>query len=945
MEKELKILVLEDIRYDYELIAHELQKLEQKNILKLVTTEDDFKKELKNFDPDIILSDYNLPEYDGMSALLYTLKAAPNTPFIIVTGSINEEIAVDCIKAGACDYVTKEHLARLVYAINRALKQKEILKEKELTQKKLVESEKRYRHLYEESADPILIIENYRFVDCNQSAINFLGFSNKSELINTHPSDLSPNLQPDGRKSKEKEVEMIEIAIKNGYHHFEWVHTTKGGKEIWVDVSLTYIPSIGKDGVYAIWRNITEQKHAELTREVLYNISEFAEKAVNLEDLSKKIHEELGKIIDNNNFYIALYHSERDTYTFPFFKDKYDTITPDFEEKIPNTITDYVRRKGKAIRITKEIEKKLNQSHEIISIGEYSPVWIGAPLIDTANEEVIGVVAIQNYEDENALSDEDVNLLAFVARNIGTSLARKKAEIHILESEEKFRTLFDSAIDSIFILENNKILECNKATLKMFNIEKKEDILGKAPWEISPNIQPDNNNSLEKAQSMINIALKKNSHTFYWKHQRNDGSSFDSEISLNKYEIGSRTYIQSIIKDITKRKQDEEELKLAKEKAEESDRLKTAFLANMSHEIRTPMNAILGFSELLSMADLSKEERDEFITLIQTNSNALLTLINDIIDIAKIEAGQLKIAKKEFSVNKLLDDIHKTYIEIKSNQGKQHIELNLIPPDTDDEIIIFSDQSRINQVICNLVGNAIKYTEEGKIEFGFKIVNENKQDYFTFYIKDTGIGIPLNKQQVIFDRFRQGDDSHTREYGGTGLGLAISKNIAKLLKGDITVESEEDVGSVFYFKIPIKLSTKLKTEQKTKSTISDKLDLSGKTILIAEDVESNFQLLETYLLKTNAKILWAQNGQEAIDFCKNNNDIDLILMDMQMPVLNGYEATKEIKKFRPELPIIAETAFALAGDKEKIIEAGCDDYVSKPIKASLLYEIIKPHIK
>ncbi len=945
MEKELKILVLEDIRYDYELIAHELQKLEQKNILKLVTSEKDFKKELKNFDPDIILSDYNLPEYDGMSALLYTLKAAPNTPFIIVTGSINEEIAVDCIKAGASDYVTKEHLSRLVYAINGALKQKAIIKEKERTQKKLIESEELYRRLFEESTDPILIIQNYKFIDCNHSTIDFLGYPDKSGIINHEPGDLSPSHQPDGSDSKEKAKKMINTALDKGYHRFEWVHKTIDSKEIWVDISLTHIPSIDKNAIYAIWRNITEQKRAELTREVLYNISEFAEKAVNLEDLSKKIHEELGKIIDNNNFYIALYHSKKDTYTFPFFKDKYDNITPEFEEKLPNTITDYVRRKGKAIRITKEIEKKLNQSHEIISIGEYSPVWIGAPLIDTANEEVIGVVAIQNYEDENALTDEDVNLLAFVARNIGTSLARKKAEIHILESEEKFRTLFDSAIDSIFILENNKILECNKATLKMFGIEKKEDIIGKTPWEISPNIQPDGNNSLEKAQSMINIALKKNSHTFYWKHQRNDGNSFDSEISLNKYEIGSRTYIQSIIKDITKRKQDEEELKLAKEKAEESDRLKTAFLANMSHEIRTPMNAILGFSELLSMADLSKEERDEFITLIQTNSNALLTLINDIIDIAKIEAGQLKIAKKEFSVNKLLDDIHKTYIEIKSNQGKQHIELNLIPPDTDDEIIIFSDQSRINQVICNLVGNAIKYTEEGKIEFGFKIVNENKQDYFTFYIKDTGIGIPPNKQQVIFDRFRQGDDSHTREYGGTGLGLAISKNIAKLLKGDITVESEEDIGSVFYFKIPIKLSTKLKTEQKTKSTISDKLDLSGKTILIAEDVESNFQLLETYLLKTNAKILWAQNGQEAIDFCKNNNDIDLILMDMQMPVLNGYEATKEIKKFRPELPIIAETAFALAGDKEKIIEAGCDDYVSKPIKASLLYEIIKTHIK
>lgn len=241
-------------------------------------------------------------------------------------------------------------------------------------------------------------------------------------------------------------------------------------------------------------------------------------------------------------------------------------------------------------------------------------------------------------------------------------------------------------------------------------------------------------------------------------------------------------------------------------------------------------------------------------------------------------------------------------------------------------------------MISNLVGNALKYTEGGKIDFGYKIIKDSDhKKLIQFFVSDTGIGISNEKLDVIFDRFRQADESHTRLYGGTGLGLAISKNIATLLNGKIDVKSKEEEGSTFYFTIPLN-KVKDKIEDPIKQPTLNRLDLSDKTILVVEDVESNFQLISTYLKKTNVKIIWTMNGKEAVEACKTNDAIDLVLMDMQMPVMNGYEATKIIKSFKEDFPIVAVTAFALAGDKEKILKAGCDDYISKPMNAKELYK-------
>jgi len=382
------------------------------------------------------------------------------------------------------------------------------------------------------------------------------------------------------------------------------------------------------------------------------------------------------------------------------------------------------------------------------------------------------------------------------------------------------------------------------------------------------------------------------------------------------------------------------ELKIAKEKAEESDKLKSAFLANMSHEIRTPLNAILGFSSLLS-SELEKDKAENYIRTINDSGVQLMNIISDIIDISKIEANQIHINIKSCKINNILSELNQSFKELINRDGSKEIELILKPGEKNPDFAILTDPARLKQIISNLLNNSIKFTEKGYIEFGYNISKqsqseETKTNEIQFYVKDTGIGIEKEKQEIIFKRFRQIDDTYTSKHGGTGLGLAISKNLIEKLGGRIWIDSIYGKGSVFYFTLPLKLSKNSEKVEAQPQSIT-KINWKEKTILIAEDVPSNFYIIEILLKKTGAKLLWAKNGLEALEIIKENREkIDLVLMDIQMPVISGIEATKEIKKISNKILIIAITAYALDGDMEKFIKAGCDDYISKPVENELL---------
>ena len=374
-----------------------------------------------------------------------------------------------------------------------------------------------------------------------------------------------------------------------------------------------------------------------------------------------------------------------------------------------------------------------------------------------------------------------------------------------------------------------------------------------------------------------------------------------------------------------------EELNAAISRAEESDRLKSMFLSNMSHDIRTPMNAIVGFSEMLMDPALTREESTRFLDIIINSGDALLRLINDIIDISKIEARQLKIIKSDCSLNELLSDLYLSFSEEMSRNKLTNFRLVMSKQNPEKDYTLYTDNIRLRQIFYNLIGNALKFTDSGSIEFGYTFSDPK---VFCFFVRDTGIGIPKDKLDFIFERFGQIEETHDRNKGGTGLGLAISKSLAELLGGVIWVESEVGVGTCFYFTLPAESSTRsIEVPGDIHNELNlDLLDWSDKLILVAEDVDSNYFLIQTILKKTGVHLLWAKNGQEAYEMCRENYDIDLVLMDIQMPIMNGYDATREIKKIRPSLPIIAQTAYAMTGEKNKSIDAGCDDYIPKPLK-------------
>jgi signal transduction histidine kinase/CheY-like chemotaxis protein/predicted hydrocarbon binding protein len=388
------------------------------------------------------------------------------------------------------------------------------------------------------------------------------------------------------------------------------------------------------------------------------------------------------------------------------------------------------------------------------------------------------------------------------------------------------------------------------------------------------------------------------------------------------------------------RKKVEEEMLKARAKAEESDKAKSEFLANMSHEIRTPMNAIIGYVDLMLGDNVSMEHR-EYLETLKDSGKLLLNLINDILDISKIEAGQLVVENSPFSLKSLFDDKESAIKAIISKTGADVKLIKHFPKNIASQI--YSDNMRLQQVLYNLLSNAVKFTLKGTVEFGVNLKDNNTLE---FYVKDSGIGVEEKDHAKIFEMFGQADASSTRMHGGSGLGLTISKKLVELMGGKIWVDSIKGKGSVFYFTLPYNPVTVIENENKTADV---PFEIEKDCLLLVEDNIVNQRLTKLILEKSGYNVITANNGQVAVDLYKANKDIKLILMDVQMPVLDGLLATQAIREYEsseqlPRKPIIALTAHAMKGDKEKCIEAGCDNYLSKPIMMEVLVRTIRKYI-
>ncbi len=400
---------------------------------------------------------------------------------------------------------------------------------------------------------------------------------------------------------------------------------------------------------------------------------------------------------------------------------------------------------------------------------------------------------------------------------------------------------------------------------------------------------------------------------------------------------GSVLGVLGISTDISERKRYERALVDALEKAEESDRLKSAFLANMSHEIRTPLNGIIGFSKYLrNFPDTSREETLKFLNIICNSADHLLNLINDIIDISKIEVGQLKITAESINLNALLNEIYTFYYSANPDLSKRGVSFRITTSLSDAESSIVVDKVRLRQILNNLIGNALEFTREGSVEFGYELTTD--KNYVRFFVRDTGIGIPKDKADLIFQRFRQADVDITKKFGGTGLGLAISKSLVELMGGNIWVDSQPEIGSTFYFTLPFIKTAIPVAKSDTQFEFKDVMEkLKGKRILIAEDDANSLFYLKTVLQNAGIVCLEALNGRDAVNLFLKNPDVDLILMDLKMPELSGFEAIKEIRRVNPKIPIVVQTAHVFNDEKVLCSAMGCDNFISKPVDVNVLF--------
>jgi PAS domain S-box-containing protein len=507
-----------------------------------------------------------------------------------------------------------------------------------------------------------------------------------------------------------------------------------------------------------------------------------------------------------------------------------------------------------------------------------------------------------------------------------------EAQIALQKSEHLFNTLATISPVGIFHAGiDGRTTYVNPALCQMAGISE-ETAIGNG-WFSA--IHPDDT-ELVVAEMKASIQNQSGSR-FEYRFLRPDGSIVNfignavPEFDSNKHLVG----FVGTLTDITELKRMEGNLIEAKEKAEESDRLKTAFLHNISHEIRTTMNALIGFSALLGEPGLTHDDQILFINTMQQSGDHLLSIITDIFNISNIEANIVKINVNETNLNLTLKKVYDQFLP-KADEKKIsfHFETTLAV----EKSIIQTDPTKLVEILSNLISNAFKFTKQGEIAFGYFL----KDQFIEFYVLDTGIGIPTDQHTKIFNRFYQVENTVSRQYEGTGLGLSICKSYVELLGGKLWLTYEKDKGSVFYFTIPFRHGKKPEEHLIIEKTIN--IGSYKKTIIVAEDDETNYLLVLKMLSGLGLNILNAWDGSEVVDMCKKNPGIDLVLMDMKMPVLDGFEATRYIKEILPDMPIIAQTAYALAGDTEKVIASGCDDYIAKPLKKGTLISLLNKYL-
>lgn len=665
-----------------------------------------------------------------------------------------------------------------------------------------------------------------------------------------------------------------------------------------------------------------------------------------------EILESIGKSVNVDRVHFFIFNNKTNTVSLDFewakeerLKQINNPILKSFPNENFSSLINILKSKSEYSFLTKDLEESLLKEsladRNVVSLLRL-PVFL--------KNELFGFLAFDDCTNERIWSDDEINILRTLANNISSAIERSINETMILESEERFRLLADNIPGTVYLSNNEENWSDIYLNDEIENLTgyPKSDFLEKK-INYKDLIHPED---LKNTEDEIKKSLSegKKIHLIYRIIDKNNQIKWVEEFGDSIYKDGKIAYIEGICIDITKQRETENAIK-AKEYAEAASKAKSEFLANMSHEIRTPLNGIIGFSDLLKNTELEAIQKN-YMSTINESAHSLMAIINDILDFSKIESGKLELYVKKYDLSEL---IHQVIELVKYDSNIKKIDLQLIIS-SDVPKYVWTDSVRLKQILINLLGNAIKFTEIGSVTLSITTIQSinSNETKIRFSVRDTGIGIKKDYQEQIFNAFSQGDNSTTRRFGGTGLGLSISNQLLSLMDSKLNLESEFGVGSDFYFDVQLKTSNEITSEEIENIDViinpRTKLDYGQENykVLIVEDNKINMLLAKTLIKQIipNGTVFEAKNGQEAVDKFEVLNP-DLILMDVQMPIMNGYEATQEIRKTQKgqHVPIIALTAGTVVGEKEKCLEMGMNDYASKPIIKEALETLISKWIK
>lgn len=683
-------------------------------------------------------------------------------------------------------------------------------------------------------------------------------------------------------------------------------------------------------GTVLVFRDQTEERKRQKFVTSRLRLLDYAANHTVKEILNKTLDELCSITVSKLGFYY-LVDTNHKTLCFQSLSCRYlNKLTKDEKEKLVLTI-DENKIWEKIVNLKKPIIHSKSFVLTRIKTGKKNIEPVTSELLIPVykTNKMVAIIGLVNKATPYDIIDTEI---AAYLVDIAWEIAEQKETEETLEEERRIiNSLINSTPDCIYFKDKkSRFIRINKALATKFGLKNPDDAIGKTDFDFhgeehAKQAFEDEQKIIKSGKALINYEEKEE-----WKDGRLLWVS-STKIPLQNRK-GKITGIMGISRDITHRKMMEEELIQAKLKAEQSDKLKTAFLANMSHEIRTPLNGILGFTNILiNKNNMAQEEKEHYSSIIDKSSKNLLQVINDILDISRIESGDMKIDNKPFELDNTLFDLHSIFLKRITDMHK-NIKLTLA--NNYKHVILNADENRFIQIFTNLLDNAVKFTNRGNIKFGITRIEDNDVHFF---ISDTGVGIPKDMHDIIFDRFRQAELSYNRVYGGNGLGLSIVKKLIELMGGNIWLTSELNKGTTFEFKLPYD-NTNIPLEDKTRVKLENMSD-TLLNILVVEDNSESSMFMEEILENKCSKLYMATNGKEALEKIKLHQ-IDLILMDIRLPDADGLDLVREIRKTNNSVYIIAQTAFVMQSDEQKAIEAGCNDYLAKPVSPEILFKKI-----